>query len=668
MNPYSELPPSAFWKTGVTQENPYAIDNIYKKKFDIKPNTQIATAGSCFGQHVGNHLKRNGYQVIDEEIAPAGLPDELHQKYGFSLYSARYGNIYTVKQLLQLAQEVAGERKPSNYIWKKNGKYFDALRPAVEPEGHDTEQEVIDQRDFHIKKVKNVFTNMNLFIFTLGLTEMWVHKESGTVYPTAPGTICGEFQEDIYEFKNAQFQEIINDFNEFQKIVRQIRSNKSFQILLTVSPVPLTATASGNHILVSTVHSKSILRAVAGQLAARSHIDYFPSYEIVHNPRLHSTTFKENLRSVRDETVQMVMNHFFAEHQPLTSIDTKIVSKNQAPSKSEEDIPCEDALLEQFSTEEKNKKSIINISKNRFEFDSIEDFLSIDNISNGIYCIKNACSLKHASSSYPLFFRVKNASLNAPLACSLHGAFARKSAKLPAFSSHTIVLGNAAMTIDFCDPLLYSGEVNVGWFTLQQDDPVTLISQCIKHICDIFSPRIKVISGGSSGGFACLRISKKITDADYFIWNPQTNILNYNSRHIKEYACCISGLSDVKIDSFFESAKLEYELEVKSIISNIKGKIYYFQQLGDWHVKSHLFPFLKPILKYNYEEFNSFISSKPSKFLNKNLYLHVGDWRINKDQGSHIAPTPKLIKDVLNSIVLNGRIDQLALNSYDTNL
>ena len=97
---------------------------------------------------------------------------------------------------------------------------------------------------------------MNLFIFTLGLTEMWVHKESETVYPTAPGTICGEFNKNIYEFKNAQYREIINDFNKFKATVRKIRSNKPFKILLTVSPVPLTATASGKHVLVSTVHSK----------------------------------------------------------------------------------------------------------------------------------------------------------------------------------------------------------------------------------------------------------------------------------------------------------------------------------------------------------------------------------------------------------------------------
>ena len=348
MNPYSDLPPCAFWKTGVTQENPYEINNIYKKKFNIRPNTRIATAGSCFAQHITRHLKKNGYKIIDQELAPPGLPDDLHQKYGFSMYSARYGNIYTVKQLLQLAQEVAGERKPENYIWKKNGKYFDALRPAVEPEGYDTGQEVIEHRDFHIERVKDVFKKMNLFIFTLGLTEMWVHKDSGTVYPTAPGTICGEFDDNIYEFKNAKFREIINDFNQFKATVRKIRSDRPFRMILTVSPVPLTATASGKHVLVSTIHSKSILRAVAGQLSTSPRIDYFPSFEIVNNPRLHPENFKENLRSVRDETVEMVMKHFSLEHPPIQrekKLDPKIVDNNL---KSKEDIQCEEALLEAF--------------------------------------------------------------------------------------------------------------------------------------------------------------------------------------------------------------------------------------------------------------------------------------------------------------------------------
>ncbi|MDA7685099.1 GSCFA domain-containing protein [bacterium] len=349
-NPYSDLPNSAFWKTGVAQENPYAIEGIYKKKFKIPPNAKIATAGSCFAQHISRHLKKNGYNVLDVEPPPPGLPDELHQKFGFSMYSARYGNIYTVRQLLQLAQEVAGEWSPQDYIWEKNGKFYDALRPAVEPEGLNSPEEVVEQRKFHISRLKELFESLDLFIFTLGLTEMWVHKESGTVYPTAPGTLVGEFDDHLYEFQNAQFSSIIYDFNRFQKILTKIRGGKPFKCLLTVSPVPLTATASGNHVLASTVYSKATLRSVAGQLSSnQAHIDYFPSYEIVINPRMHSSGFADNLRSVRDETVETVMRHFFAEHASL--IDAQY---NNIKSK---DLQCEEALLDAFSGDFPEKQS-----------------------------------------------------------------------------------------------------------------------------------------------------------------------------------------------------------------------------------------------------------------------------------------------------------------------
>ena len=347
-NPYSDLPKSAFWKAGVAQENPYAIEGIYKKKFDIPANAKIATAGSCFAQHISRHLKKNGYNVLDVEPPPPGLAENLHQKFGFSMYSARYGNIYTVRQLLQLSQEVAGELTPQNYIWEKDGRFYDALRPAVEPEGLDSPEDVVEHRQYHLLRVKELFERLDLFIFTLGLTEMWVHKESGTVYPTAPGTLVGDFDEKIFEFQNAQFLPIIGDFNLFQKILNKVRGGKPFKCLLTVSPVPLTATASGRHVLESTTYSKSTLRSVAGQLASnQSHIDYFPSYEIVTNPRMHSTAFADNLRSVREETVEVVMKHFFTEHPAIKANMTKL-DQSQLSIASKEDIQCEEEILEAF--------------------------------------------------------------------------------------------------------------------------------------------------------------------------------------------------------------------------------------------------------------------------------------------------------------------------------
>ena len=265
------------------------------------------------------------------------------------MYSARYGNLYTVRQLLQLAQEVAGEWTPRNYIWEKRNKFYDALRPTVEPEGLNSQEEVIKHREFHVSRVKKLFESLDLFIFTLGLTEMWVHKESGTVYPTAPGTIAGDFDDQLYKFRNPMFSSIIDDFNLFQKVLSKIRGGKPFKCLLTVSPVPLTATASGKHVLQSTIHSKSILRSVAGQLSAnQAHIDYFPSYEIVTNPRMHSVAFADNLRSVRDETVEIVMKHFFKEHPSVLERSEISSPSSHSSAETKGDIQCEEALLEAF--------------------------------------------------------------------------------------------------------------------------------------------------------------------------------------------------------------------------------------------------------------------------------------------------------------------------------
>jgi hypothetical protein len=341
-NPYLKQPAHAFWKTGVSQESPYSINAIYKRKFRIRPNAKIATAGSCFAQHIARNLKANGYVVIDTEPAPPGLKHELREQYGYSLYSARYGNIYTVGQLLQLAREATGEWSPEEWIWERNGRYFDALRPAVEPDGHALEQDVIDHRKHHLSMVNELFSTMDVFVFTLGLTEMWVHKPSGTIYPTAPGTIAGEYNENILKLHNATFNEIVRDLKAFIETVIQKRDNKPFQIILTVSPVPLTAIATDKHVLVSTCHSKSTLRAVCGELASTNQdIDYFPSYEIVTNPRLHSSAFADNLRTVRKEAVANVMSHFFAEHPKVFRRHKNEPNKNNRDNTSE-DAKCEE--------------------------------------------------------------------------------------------------------------------------------------------------------------------------------------------------------------------------------------------------------------------------------------------------------------------------------------
>lgn len=348
-NPYSNLPSSSFWKTGVAQENPFKINNIYAKKFAISSTDKIATAGSCFAQHISRYLKKNGYGVLDAEPAPPGLPEALHSTFGFSMYSARYGNIYTVRQLLQLIQEVANIREPRAYIWNKYTRFYDGLRPAIEPNGLRSQEEVVEHRLHHLSRVNHVFKQLDVFIFTLGLTESWLHIDSGTIFPLAPGALVGNYDPTSHGFYNASFTEIVDDFLQFESILKSLRNSKPYKIILTVSPVPLTATASGKHILVSNTYSKSVLRKVAGYLSDHySHIDYFPSYELVTNPRLHSSSYSHNLRTVREEKVDSVMKHFFEQHPPIFT-QNKNAYVEQQRKDSLSDLQCEEALLDAFS-------------------------------------------------------------------------------------------------------------------------------------------------------------------------------------------------------------------------------------------------------------------------------------------------------------------------------
>jgi hypothetical protein len=101
-------------------------------------------------------------------------------------------------------------------------------------------------------------------------------------------------------------------------------------------------------VLSSTAYSKSVLRAIAGYWAEKAYVDYFPSYEIVTNPRIHSTGFSDNLRSVRDETVEVVMKHFFASHSIVKPSKKPFLGTIDNVQDDADGIECEEALLEAF--------------------------------------------------------------------------------------------------------------------------------------------------------------------------------------------------------------------------------------------------------------------------------------------------------------------------------
>jgi hypothetical protein len=344
--------PRRFWRTAVSNADPLALESIYRRRFDILPGDRIATAGSCFAQHVANYLRRSGFNIVNSEPAPASLGQRDAKDLQYNTFSARYGNIYTTRHLLQLAHEAFGLFEPSDIVWEKDRRYFDALRPSVEPSGLDSPEEVLLHRRVHLQSVRRLLESTDIFIFTFGLTECWRHTASRTVFPTGPGVIAGHYNENEYEYKNLSFNEVVDDFLRFRDLLKSLNSGCRF--VITVSPVPLTATASNDHVLVATSYSKSILRSAAGEICARCpDVDYFPSYEIITNVASRGIFFESNLRSVRPTGVDCAMTAFFSEHQNnRTSGAVQCASAtDQATSERnmDDDSACEDAFLEAFA-------------------------------------------------------------------------------------------------------------------------------------------------------------------------------------------------------------------------------------------------------------------------------------------------------------------------------
>ena len=361
LHPYTDLPPGRFWRTGVVHDWQNTLDDIYHKRFSIHPSDVIVTAGSCFAQHITRELRQHSFGLLDLEPAPEELPLDQHEHYGYSLYSARYGNIYTTKQLLQLTAEAFGLRPMRVLPWQRGDQLIDALRPSIEPDGFGSIAELAAHRRHHLDCVRSCLERMDVFIFTLGLTEAWCDRASGSVLPVAPGVLAGEYDPEAVRFVNFGIRQTLRALERFLQLLQEHRPSRDCpRVLLTVSPVPLTATATDRHVLAATMESKAVLRVAAAELRRRHPtVDYFPSFEIVQHPAARAQFFNANLRSVSELGVRTVMNCFLRHHPPAQAVapklqsaaartgsSTQLSSDRSTELSTEQALICEEELLD----------------------------------------------------------------------------------------------------------------------------------------------------------------------------------------------------------------------------------------------------------------------------------------------------------------------------------
>ncbi|MBO2604366.1 GSCFA domain-containing protein [Shewanella algae] len=295
--PYDPVHKERFWRSAVADIRPET--ELFRElipRLPIDTKQQLSSAGSCFAQHIGNWLEQHNYSYLRSELNP-----DVTSSFAF-------GNLYNARALLQWF--IKGEQELAQYsiyFDEENQRYYDLLLPKSK-EGYSSREALLEYRRKVVAETKRHIAASNSFIFTLGLIETWVDP-NGVCYPSCPGVKLGEFDPDCYRLKVFDYEEVYIDLD---RLLQQLKCiNPKLKLILTVSPVPLTATATEEHVLVANGHSKSVLRAVAGSFCKDvADASYFPSYELITTSLPADFRFLDNRRTVSKEGVGYVMRHW----------------------------------------------------------------------------------------------------------------------------------------------------------------------------------------------------------------------------------------------------------------------------------------------------------------------------------------------------------------------
>jgi hypothetical protein len=305
--PYDTIPERQTWavvsdavdRAGVSPQGP--------PKFTCSRDAKIASAGSCFGQRIAERLPALGLNCVIAE--PAGAP-----------FSARWGTIYNVRHLQQLLERALGRFAPLERAWDTpEGRFIDPFRPSVEPAGFATVEMLEEDRRTHLAAVRRLFEELDLFVFTLGLTEYWSDPRDGAVFPMCPGRGRGVFDARTYVHANMDVAQTCESLTAFISALRDV--NARARVVLTVSPVPIAATMEAMHVVRASLLAKSTLKVAAEHVAAlHDHVDYFASYDLVAAnlgaEKLFAADGRHVTDAVADRVTRLFAATYFGVHPP----------------------------------------------------------------------------------------------------------------------------------------------------------------------------------------------------------------------------------------------------------------------------------------------------------------------------------------------------------------
>jgi len=282
--------------------------------FKMQREDKIFAIGSCFARGVELALIGQKMDVLSKTAEFDSFPamnDEL--ALGFT---NKY-NTFSIHDELRWALDTAAEFPRQSLVDLGNGVFYD-------PHTNPTLQLVGLEETLHRREIMQMATRRisqcRIVIITLGMVEVWRDKIANVFINRLIPDMLRSYP-DRYELHLTNFVENLSSLERIHGLLSQF-GHEDIQIVVTVSPVPLQATFSGEDVVIANTYSKSLLRTVAQEwAAAHKNVHYFPSYEIVQNSD-RNLTWEEDMRHVKGSVVRHIMDLFLRNYfsgLPVTS-------------------------------------------------------------------------------------------------------------------------------------------------------------------------------------------------------------------------------------------------------------------------------------------------------------------------------------------------------------
>jgi len=276
----------------------------------LKKEDSIFTMGSCFAEEIRIALFKKGFNLYPKydrmsfdknRVKIDELPErphlnfyntftvlqELRRSFGELIF--KHDDFFVIKDRFWKTEDQIYQ---DPYKRLSFGKTIEELRMAL----HNVNLEI-----------DNGIKNSNVFVFTFGMTEVFKNKKNGLIVSQKP-LYGGYGNLNDTTLHQSTFEENITNV---QTIVDLIQSKKrgEAKIFLSVSPVPLNRTFSGDDVYIANLESKSLLRAALSEVARKNkNTFYFPSYDYI--TAFGRDAFEADGRHVKRPAVELIMEIF----------------------------------------------------------------------------------------------------------------------------------------------------------------------------------------------------------------------------------------------------------------------------------------------------------------------------------------------------------------------